>query len=228
MCSCVHFYIVFLLLFVAVSDFLSACLQNKRGEKRQRKKQLSLHPACQSHRSDRLVAELNVGPLTPRTFSSSAWSARVSPCLTGPLQTPQKNKTVIDKTAETRERLNMAASCLSFSGSATRALPLCLPFSFHHCTATNTPFWQRLNCADTLECAGQNGRLVKAAVVYTLPGIIRGGRFSEPINHEQLLHLFDEYSTHRIDVDGRKQFVVEKKAADCCWSIAVAMLSELL
>lgn len=123
----------------------------------------------------------------------------------------KKNKTVTDKTAETRERLNMAASCLSFCRSATRALPLYLPFPFHHCTATNAPFWQRLNCADTLECVGQNGRLVKAAVVYTLPGIIRGGRFSEPINHEQPLHLFDEYSTHRIDVDGRKQFVVEKR-----------------
>lgn len=48
-------------------------------------------------------------------------------------------------------------------------------------------------------------------VVYTLSGIIRGVRFSEPINHDQPLHLFDEYSRHRIDVDGGKQFVVERK-----------------
>lgn len=87
----------------------------------------------------------------------------------------KKNRTVIDKTAETRERLNRASSCLSFCRSATHAWSLslsfilCLPFSFHHCAATNTLFWQRLNCADTLECVGQNGRLVKAVVVYPLP-----------------------------------------------------------
>lgn len=41
----------------------------------------------------------------------------------------KKNKTVIDKTAETRERLNMAASCLSFCRSATHALTLSLSLS---------------------------------------------------------------------------------------------------
>lgn len=128
--------------------------------------------------------------------------------------------------AETRERLNRVASCLSFCRSATLSpsLSLRLPFSFHHCAATNTPFWQRLNCADTLECAGQNGSLVKAVVVYTLPEIIRGGRFSEPINHKLPLHLFDEYSRHRRDVDGGKQFVAERKPADCSWAVAVAVL----
>lgn len=129
---------------------------------------------------------------------------------------------MIDRTAGTRERLSWAASCLSFCRSASHAFSL--PFSFHHSAATNTPFWQRLNCADTLECAGQNGRLVKAVVVYTLPRIIRGGHFSEPINHEQASYLFGEYFWHRIDVDGGEAICCKRKAADCCWSITVAML----
>lgn len=138
---------------------------------------------------------------------------------------------MIDKTAETRERLNMAASCLSFCRSASHALPLCLAFSFHHCAATNTPFWQRLNCADTLECAGQNGRLVKAVVVYTLPGIIRGGRFSEPINHEQPLHLFYDYSRHRMDVDRGSNMLWNKSSwllfiHYCCYVIRVAVTQQ--
>lgn len=168
-------------------------------------------PTSQSGRSEWLVAKLSVGTLTPRTFSSNAaCSARVSCDRLDHSKCLKKNKTVIDKTAETRERLNRAASCLSLYPSTTHTLTR-LPFLFHHCAPTNTPFWQQLNCADTHECVGQNGRLVKVVVVYTHTRIIRGGRFSEPINHEQALHLFDEYFSHRIDADGGKQFLSEGK-----------------
>lgn len=153
----------------------------------------------------------------------SLWAERWPPCFSAPaaarhaqLEFPcvranrkkrhKKNRTVIDKTSETRERLNRASSCLSFCRSAThawflsfslclflslcRSPSLCHRFLFHHCVATNTPFWQRLNCADTLDCAGQNGRLVKAVVVCPLLGIIRCCFFFVAINHQQTLCLF--------------------------------------
>lgn len=63
----------------------------KKGEGKGGKMETTLSAPSQSGRSGRLVAKLSFGPLTPRTFtSSSACSARVSQCLTGPLKTAKK------------------------------------------------------------------------------------------------------------------------------------------
>lgn len=98
------------------------------------------------------------------------------------------NHHTMKKTDRTQAIDNMAGSCLSLLLGYSCSRPS-LPFFFCHCVATNTPFWQWSNCAETLERAW----LVIAMVVYTLLGVIRRVRFSEPINHEEPFQLSDQY-----------------------------------
>lgn len=53
---------------------------------------------------------------------------------------------------KTSDPLNMAGSCLSLLLCNSCSRPSLLFFS-RHCVATNTPFWQWLNCAETLKRA---------------------------------------------------------------------------